>query len=225
MQVDVETRDLEHPDLLAFGGDHLGLGGSVFQAHLVAHQLDLLSLGGGALATLDLQLHLAAFWSLDEFDHVIETPADHIDNLAVVLPYPDDLVIGLEVVGLGSRATWHQGANDGEVILGLQHGTNPLQREVHLGVETIGAARRQIAGVRFDGTGEGVHEELEHVLALGLGHPLDGVVVTLAKQFLDLGPLLAAELEAQGIELDPLAPQLVEFGFVFRQAAPSRSKM
>ena len=220
MQVDVETRDLEHPDLLAFGGDHLGLGGSVFQAHLVTHQLDLLGLGGGALATLDLQLHLAAFWSFDEFDHVIETPADHIDNLAVVLPYPDNFVIRLEVIGLGSRTTGHQGANDGEVILGLQHGTNPLQREVHLGVETIGAARRQIAGVRFDSASEGVHEELEHVLALGLGHPLDGVVVTLAKQFLDLGPLLAAELEAQGIELDPLAPQLVEFGFVFRPGRP-----
>ncbi len=220
VQVDVEARDLEHADLLALGGDHLGLGGPVFQTHLVTYQLDLLGLGAGALAALDLQLHLAALGPLDELDHVIETPADHVDNLAVVLPYPDDLVIRFQVVGLGSRAARHQGANDGEVIFGLQHGTNPLQREVHLGVETIGAARRQIAGVRLDGASEGVHEELEYILALGLGHPLDGVVVTLAEQLLDLGPLLAAELEAQGIELDPLAPQLVEFGLVFRPGRP-----
>ncbi|MNZ22556.1 hypothetical protein D3C78_396490 [compost metagenome] len=220
MEIDVEARDLEYPYLLAFGVDHLGLGGPVFQAHLVAGQLHQLGLGGRALAALDLQLHLAALGPLDEFDHVIETPADHIDNLAVVLPHPGDLVIGFEVVGLGRRAAGHQGADDGEVIFRLQHGTYALQREVHLGVEAIGAARREVAGVGLDGTGEGVHEELEHIFALGLGHPLDGVVVTLAKQLLDLGPLLAAELEAQGIELDPLTPQLVELGLVFGPGSP-----
>ena len=74
--------------------------------------------------------------------------------------------------------------------------------------------------MRFNGAGEGVHEELEDILALGLGHPLDGVVVTLAKQLLDLGPLLATELEAQGIELDPLTPQLVELCFIFGPSRP-----
>ncbi len=220
MQIDVEARDLDNTDLLAFSRDHLRLGRAIFEAHLVAGQINQLGLGGCPLATLDLQLDLAPLGPLDELDHVIKTPADHIDNLAIVLPYPGDLVIRLEAVGLGSRAAGNQRANDGEIILCLQHGTNPLEREVHLGVETIGTARREITGVRFDGTSEGVHEELEHILALGLGHPLDGVVVTLAKQLLDLGPLLAAELEAQGIELDPLTPQLIEFSLIFWPSRP-----
>ena len=141
MQIDVETRDLDDANLLAFGVNHLGLGSPVFKAHLVAGQLDLLGLGSCAFAALDLQLDLAPLGPLDELDHVIKTPADHIDNLAIFLPHPGDLVIGFEVVGFGSRATRHQRTDDGKVIFRLQHGTNPLQREVHLGVETIGTAR------------------------------------------------------------------------------------
>ncbi len=119
MKIDVEAGDLDDPYLLAFGADHLGLGGTIFEAHLVPHQLNLLGLGAGALAALDLQLHLAALGSLDELDHVVKTPADNINDLAILLPYPGDLVIGLEVVGLGSRTTGHQGTNDSEVILRL----------------------------------------------------------------------------------------------------------
>jgi hypothetical protein len=66
--------------------------------------------------------------------------------------------------------------------------------------------------MRLDRAGIGVDEALEQVLGVDLAHPLLEIVVAALERGADRGHLLAGELEPQHVVLDPLAPQLVEFG-------------
>ncbi len=68
--------------------------------------------------------------------------------------------------------------------------------------------------MRFDGPGIGVEEGLEHVLAVQLLDALLEALVAPVQGLHDLALVLAGQLEAQPVVLDPLAPQLVQGGGV-----------
>ncbi len=63
--------------------------------------------------------------------------------------------------------------------------------------------------MRIERQHEGVHERLEHIVRLALIHALGHVLVALAQDVDDFGPLLARDDKRERVVLDPLAPQFV----------------
>ena len=93
-----------------FGRRPLESGGRLFfQLYLVAHDFD--DLGGGGdilLSGQDLEPDHRILGTADQFDHVVDAPADDIHHLAVLaLADRRDTVTGFEPSVLGDRAAGH----------------------------------------------------------------------------------------------------------------------
>jgi hypothetical protein len=134
----------------------------------------------------------------------------HVDHPAVaVLPDRHDPVRLAQLALLGGRPRRHQARDLGELVVLLQHRADAFERQAHVHVEILGAARREVVGVRVEQLGERVHVELVHVLAVDLRHAPLLVLVALGEQFLDGAHLLARELQPQHAGLELLAPKVV----------------
>ena len=153
----------------------------------------------------------------DFLHHVVEAPADHVDELAALaLADRGDAIVRGELAADRGRAAGDH-VDDRDIVVGqLKRGADALVREAHLDVVFLGVARREIIGMRIERQHEGVHERLEHVLGLALIHALRDVLVALAQDVGDLGPLLAGDDERQRVVLHALAPQLVHLRGVRR---------
>lgn len=147
-------------------------------------------------------------------DHIIQPPADYIHPGAVIALGDsfDDAVIGLDLLAQISRAAGHQFNHGDLFILHAQHAADAFQRQAHLDIEILGVARREIGGVRIEGLGDGIHVELKDVLAAGLARLIQAVLVAFAQQFRAAAGSLPETIQGQHFVLEPLAPELVEFG-------------
>ncbi len=92
----------------------------------------------------------------------------------------------------------------------LQLRTDAFQRQRHLLIERLGSTRREVIGVRVDGIGVSVDEELEHVFALELLDRIGQRHVALIQRLADVVGLLAGQLQAQPVVHDRLAPQHIQ---------------
>ncbi len=65
--------------------------------------------------------------------------------------------------------------------------------------------------MRLDRLGEGIHEELEHVLGVQFVDAPLQVVVALGQGLDDRLAFLVGQHQAQVVILDPFSPQLIQF--------------
>ena len=218
----IETRHGDDADLhvaaVAGHGAHRLVRGLRLERDAVARELDhLLRRSRRRAGRQQLQAHDGAARAADLLHHIVEAPADHVDELAG-LAFADrgDAVVGGELAADGRGAAGDD-VDDRDVIVGeLQRCADALVGEAHLDVVFLGVARREVIRMRIERQHERVHERLEHILGLALVHALGHVLVALAQNVGDLGPLLARGDERQRVVLDALAPQLVHLGGVRR---------
>src|SRR6056297_912899 len=99
-EVDVEHRHVDDADLGAAvaGFDFLDrrLGGLFLELDLIAHDVDDFrrTLHAG-LGRQNLEPHQSLAFTPDQVDHVVQAPADHVDEFLVALGHTDDAVAGL----------------------------------------------------------------------------------------------------------------------------------
>ena len=161
----------------------------------------------------DLEANDRRFGTADQFDHVVETPADHVDQLAAFsLADADDAIRRLQRAGFVRWSRRNETHHLGVVVFRTQHRADAFERQRHVDVEVLGRARREVLGVRIVGARVRVHVNLERVFAVGLRRLLQTVLVALRQHVLDLGDLLAVQLHAEHGRFQALAPQVVEFG-------------
>ncbi len=160
---------------------------------------------------LDLQPHVRAHRPADELHHVIEPPADDVDQLArLALADGDDAVLGGDLARLLRGAARQDLHDRNEVVDELQRGADALVGQAHLDAVFLGVARREIARVRIEHVRERVHEILEDVVRGDLLAALEHALVALAQDVARFGPGLVRQHQRERVVLDALAPELVE---------------
>ncbi|MNH17668.1 hypothetical protein D3C79_773520 [compost metagenome] len=214
-QADVEARDVHHRDLLLADGLDSHFNCAIFQADTLTSQRNYTGFGAFTCRQ-DLQAHLAALRPFDQRDNIVKTPTDHVHHRFACLANADNTVTDGDRLALGCRAACHHGVDHGVIIIHLQHGTNPFQRETHLGIELFGIAWRQVVGVRIDFVGKRGHDQREHVFAVALRQAFDRKLITLGQCVTDLFIRFAGQLQVQLIVFDLGIPQAVQFSLVFR---------
>ena len=161
----------------------------------------------------DLEPHDGQLRPTNQFDDVVEAPADDVDQFAALaLADADDPIRRLQCAGLVRRSGGHELDDFGVVVLGAQHGPDAFQRQRHVDVEVLGRARRKILRVRVIGARVRVHVNLKCILAVRLRRLLQAILVPLRQYVLDFVELLAVQLHAEHRGLQAFAPQVVEFG-------------
>ena len=167
----------------------------------------------GWTCRLDVRTERAA----DQLHDVVEAPADHVDEFAVLaLAHGDDAIGGLDLTGLLRRAAGQDFHDRHVVVDHLQRRADALVGQAHLDPVFLGIARREIAGVRVEHVRERVHEILEHVVGGDLLAALGGALVALGQHVAGFFPGLVGEHQRDRVVLDALAPQLVELLAVLR---------
>ena len=210
LEVEVEARQRDHADLLAADVDDRLAGRLFLELDLVAHDRDQLVLAVHAgVGGQDVQPHPGALVAADQVHDIVDAPADHVGQRALVaLPDRNHAVAHLHLAGGHGGAAGNQRADHDVFVLPLQHRADALERQPHLHVEVFRAARTHVAGVRVDRGGIRIHEALEHIVAAQFVHARIEVGVALVQGLADLLRRAAGELEPQLVVLDVLAPDL-----------------
>ena len=180
---------------------------------LVARELEYRFLGAWRCPRRQhLQAHEGARRAADQLHHVVQAPADDVDELAVLaLRNAGDAVVGLDLAADRRRASCDH-VHDRDVIIDeLQRRTDADVRQLHRDVVFLAGARREVVGVRVVDVRIGVHKVFEHVVVRYLLDALEDALVALLQHVARLGPGLVGEHQRQGVVLDALAPQVVEF--------------
>ncbi len=128
VEILIERRQRDHADMArVIAGldlDHRFLRGLLFDADLLARQRERLVLAVGAgVGGQDFQAHDRILRAADLFHDIVEAPADHVDDRAVLaLADADDAITDLVLARQRGRAARHDLANRGVVlVVTLQH--------------------------------------------------------------------------------------------------------
>src|SRR6056297_35434 len=148
-EVHIENGHVDHADLrdavTGFDFFHRGLGCLFFELDLVAHDVDDLrgALHAG-LCRQDFESYESLALAPDQVDHVVQPPADHVDEFVFALGHADDSIAGLQpAVQVGGTAGNHFG--DFHVfVLTAQQRTYTVQRELHRNFEVLGQPGRHV---------------------------------------------------------------------------------
>ena len=224
LEVDVEGRDVDHThlDIVATHGHFhdFFLRCLLFELDGVAHDGHHLVLIGLGVGGDDFQAHGGILGAANQLHDFIQAPADNVLHGAfLTLAHGDNTVRGFEFTLLVRRALGHQPGYLGVLVLLLQYGAYALQRQAHIDVEVLGAARRQIVGMGIVQFGQRIGVDLEHVLAVVLLDPVQLALVTLDQGGGDFIRGLVGKFQAQHLVLEALAPAVVQF-LVIRRPHP-----
>ena len=175
---------------------------------------------GRSAGRQDLQTNGRADLAANDLHHVVEPPADHVDEFpALAFADREDAVIGVQRAVHG-RGAAGQDVQHGDVVVDeLQRSADALVRQAHLNAVLLGIARREVAGVRVEHVRERVHEHFEDVVARDLLGALENALVALLQDVARFRPGLLGEHQRQRIVLDALAPDLVQ---LFGRLGPRR---
>ena len=130
------------------------------------------------------------------------------------LPWPTPVMRSLiDEVARHCRGAAFDHIHDGHVIVDeLQRRADAVVVEAHLNAVFLGAARREVAGMRIVGASVGIHERFEHVIGAHLVDALECGLVTLLEELRRFVPALAGQQQRQRVVLDALAPEFIELG-------------
>ena len=136
----IEARQFDHADFLRSltfdcrNLDDVGLGDTVFEFDLVAHQRHQLGLRVERCFGRDhAQAHGGALFTANQLHDIINAPADHVfhrqrGSTGCALSHRHNAIAGLEHAALGYGAAGHDFADGDHIILFLQNGANAFER-------------------------------------------------------------------------------------------------
>ena len=216
LEVAVEGGQFDHPDAQGTHAvqalDDPLLGRLVLQLDLVALEHDQgRRLVRPRLLRQDLQPDRGALGPSNPVDHVLQAPADHVLDLALLtLADTDDPVPRVDLAAGVRRAAGDHALDPGVLVVGPQHRPYALEGEAHADVEVLGRARRHVGGVGLQADRVAVDEGLEDVVRAELVNPAPQGLVTGAQGPGDLLRRLAREAQGEHVVFHPLAPELVQ---------------
>ena len=221
-KINVESRDINHPYLVCLiilvgKFNNLFLRCLFLEFHFVTKDGHHSSLVGFPLVGNHFESHGRVARSTDQIDDFIETPANNIlDGPFFPLADAHNQIRRSQAALLIRRARRHQTSDFGVFIINLQNGANTLKRETHIDIEIFSPSGRKIISMRIILLCQGVGINLENILSVVLGQPLELILITSLKRFRDLLHSFFGEYQTEGLIFEPLTPALVELYIIFR---------